>query len=62
VTIVQRWDRKKHKDVQVNCPAIVKEYNEHMGEVDVFDMLMSLYTVSQKKTRHQTLACNFPKC
>jgi len=36
--------------VQVNCPAIVKEYNEHMGEVDVFDMLMSLYKVDHKST------------
>ena len=50
MTIVQRWDRKEHKHVQVNCPAIVKEYNEHMGEVDVFDMLMSLYKVDHKST------------
>jgi len=50
VTIVQRWDRKEHKHVQVSCPAIVKEYNEHMGEVDVFDMLMSLYKVDHKST------------
>ena len=51
VTTVQRWDRKEHKHVQVNCPAIVKEYNEHMGGVDVFDMLMSLYQVDHKSTK-----------
>ena len=31
-----------HTYESVNCPAIIKEYNEHMGGVDLFDMLMSL--------------------
>jgi len=30
------------------CPAIVREYNHHMGSVDLFDMLMSLYKVDHK--------------
>ena len=51
VTTVQRWDRKAHKHVNVNCPAIVKEYNEHMGGVDLFDMLMSLYKVDHKTAK-----------
>ena len=50
MTSVKRWDRKQHKHVNVNCPAIVKEYNEHMGGVDLFDMLMSLYKVDHKST------------
>ena len=31
-----------HTYESVNYPAIIKEYNEHMGGVDLFDMLMSL--------------------
>ena len=48
---VKRWDRKQHRYVDVDCPAIMKEYNEYMGGVDLFDMLMSLYKVDHKSTK-----------
>ena len=51
MSTVRRWDRKQHKYVDVDCPAIVTEYNEHMGGVDLFDMLMSLYKVDHKSTK-----------
>lgn len=51
MTTVQRWDRKAHKYVSVSCPAIIREYNEHMGGVDLFDMLMSLYRVDHKSIK-----------
>jgi hypothetical protein len=51
VSTLRRWDRKKHQYVQVPCPAIVREYNQHMGGVDLFDMLMALYRVDHKSTK-----------
>lgn len=34
---VERFDRKQKKKVNVNCPFIIKEYNRHMGGVDLLD-------------------------
>ena len=48
---VKRWDRKEKKYIQVNCPAIVVDYNQHMGGVDLFDMLMSLYRLDHKSKK-----------
>ena len=43
MSTIKRWDRLQRKYVDVSCPALVEEYNEHMGGADLFDMLMSLY-------------------
>ena len=51
VTSVKRWDRTKKRSVDVTCPAIVHEYNTHMGGVDLFDMLMALYRVNHKSKK-----------
>ena len=45
---VRRFDRKAAKQVSVKCPAIVNHYNQHMGGVDKFDMLMALYRCEHK--------------
>jgi len=51
LSTIKRWDRKQKKYVQVTCPAIVREYNQHMGGVDLFDMLMALYKVDHKSRK-----------
>lgn len=51
VSTIRRWDRKQHKYVQIPCPAIVRDYNQHMGGVDLFDMLMALYKVDHKSNK-----------
>lgn len=51
ITTVQRFDRKQKKKVAVQCPAIVRHYNAHMGGVDKFDMLMALYRVGHKSKK-----------
>jgi len=51
LTKLRRWDKKQHKYVQVTCLAIVREYNEHMGGVDLFDMLMALCRIDHKSTK-----------
>lgn len=51
MTSLKRWDRKQHKYVDISCPAVVQEYNSHMGGVDLFDMLMSLYRVDHKSLK-----------
>ncbi|XP_013777309.1 uncharacterized protein LOC106461983 [Limulus polyphemus] len=43
-----RWDKKQHKNVYIPFPAIIKEYNEHIEYVDLFDMFMTLYRVNHK--------------
>lgn len=34
---VRRWDRKQKKYINIECPAIVPQYNAHMGGVDAMD-------------------------
>ena len=48
---VKRWDNKAKKFVEVLCPAAVTEYNYHMGGVDLFDMLSSLYRTDHKSLK-----------
>ena len=38
---VNNKEMGQRKYVDVSCPAIVEEYNEHMGGADLFDTLMS---------------------
>ena len=40
---VKRYDGKEKKHIEVECPALIKEYNKKMGDVDKCDMLISLY-------------------
>lgn len=44
----QRFDRKKKQYVQVDCPQIIREYNSHMGGVDLMDGLMGRYHIRAK--------------
>ena len=48
----RRYDKKNKEFVNVQRPNIVKEYNQHMGGLDLSDMLMSLYKISRKSRKY----------
>lgn len=37
---VDRFDKKNKKMVSVDCPNLVKQYNKHMGGLDLLDSLL----------------------
>lgn len=43
-----RFDRKKKQHIEIDCPQIIKEYNRHMGGVDLMDGLMGRYHLRAK--------------
>lgn len=43
VATVKRWDKQSKTYIDVQCPAIVKKYNECMGGVDVLDQMMEYW-------------------
>ena len=42
-----RWDSSLKKEIEIDCPNIIKTYNEFMGQVDTIGHLMSLYRIKQ---------------
>ena len=47
----RRWSKEKKTYEEVNWPSIVRVYNCHMGDVDLSDMIMSLYRISIRSKR-----------
>ncbi|XP_060845820.1 piggyBac transposable element-derived protein 2-like [Rhopalosiphum padi] len=45
---IQRYSKEKKKRILVPYPNIVKEYNSHMGGVDLADMFVALYRTGLK--------------
>lgn len=43
-----RFDRKKKQYVEFDCQQIIREYNSHMGGVDLMDGLMGRYHIRAK--------------
>ena len=48
---VRRWDRQKRQFIEIDFPAVMEQYNKSMGDVDLSDMLISLYKTPIKTER-----------
>ena len=48
----KRYDKKEKKSVIVPCPAIVQEYNQFMGGVDLMDALIALYRIHYRSKKY----------
>ncbi|XP_046402676.1 piggyBac transposable element-derived protein 3-like [Ischnura elegans] len=49
---VQRWDKKGKGKVEVQCPRMVKMYNDCMGGVDLCDANLSRYRIFLKSRKY----------
>lgn len=48
---VKRWNSREKSHIEINCPQIIKEYNAHMGGVDLMDGLMGRYHIRMRTTK-----------
>lgn len=57
VTTVPRYDYKQSRNIDVQCPNIIKLYNASMGGVDLADCLIALYRINirSKKYYHRLI-------
>ena len=46
-----RWLANENKKIEIECPAMVQEYNAHMGGVDLCDVLLALYRMRVRSTK-----------
>ncbi|XP_053631028.2 piggyBac transposable element-derived protein 3-like [Cherax quadricarinatus] len=51
VTKIRRYSKELKQKVEVDCPAVIKNYNAHMGGIDKNDMLVHLYKSPLKTKR-----------
>ena len=49
--IVTRYDKKNKSVLNIFCPSIVKEYNKHMGGVDLMDSHIGRYKIKIKSRK-----------
>ncbi|XP_047541815.1 uncharacterized protein LOC125074530 [Vanessa atalanta] len=47
-TTVTRFDKSKKERVAIPCPKVIKEYNAHMGGVDLLDSFIGRYHITMK--------------
>ena len=47
----RRWNKKNTCFEEIEHPVIVQVYNANMGDVDICDMLLSLYRIRQRTNK-----------
>ena len=47
-----RWSAHENKKIEIECPAMVEEYNAHMGGVDLCDMHLAMYRVRLRSCKY----------
>nr|AGK25051.1 transposase [Chilo suppressalis] len=48
IETIERYDKKEKKRVTIPCPRLIKEYNSHMGGVDLMDSFLGRYRIHMK--------------
>lgn len=48
---VKRWSKESRTKIAIPCPSLIPAYNEHMGGIDLSDMLVHLYKTPAKSSR-----------
>ncbi|XP_044731963.1 piggyBac transposable element-derived protein 3-like [Chrysoperla carnea] len=50
-TTVSRFDKRRKERVEIPCPKIIREYNTHMGGVDLSDSFIGRYHITMKSRK-----------
>ncbi|CAG5001507.1 unnamed protein product [Parnassius apollo] len=48
---VERYDKKEKKRIDIPCPKIIKDYNTHMGGVDLMDSFLGRHRIRMKSRK-----------
>lgn len=48
VSTIERYDKIEKRKKFIQCPKVVKEYNVHMGGVDLMDSYLDRYRIRMK--------------
>lgn len=54
VKSIKRFDKKQKSTVEIPCPRVIKEYNAHMGGVDLMDSYLGRYRIRMKSRKWTT--------
>lgn len=46
-----RYDKKQKKEITIPYPKMIKDYNEHMGGVDLMDSFLGRYRIRIKSRK-----------
>lgn len=47
----KRFDKKEKRIIEIPCPQIIKEYNKHMGGVDLMDSFLGRHKIIMKSRK-----------
>lgn len=48
---IDRFDKKEKRRIPIPCPKLIKEYNAHMGGVDLMDSFLGRYKIRMKSRK-----------